>query len=79
MDQSNLGSILSEFPQVFYKGHWYLGYQDFVTLSGLPKTSLHKILQTIIIEPPTRIYIKNRAYYKIDFCLKYHRWAKGKS
>ncbi len=77
MEPNQYGQLLLQYPQVFYQGYYYLAYQDFIEMSGLPKTTLHRIIKVIPDVP--KISIKNRTFYRIDFCIKYHRWAKGKN
>ena len=76
MEQNQNGQLILPFPQLYFEGAYYLSYQDFIELSGLPKTSLYRIIKVIPDVP--KINVKNRLFFRVDFCLRYHRWAKEK-
>lgn len=72
MDVNEQGQYLIEFPQLYYQGNFYLSWPDFVELSGMPKSSLFRIIKEMENKPV--INIKNRLYYRTDFCIRFHRW-----
>jgi hypothetical protein len=77
MEPDQNGRIILNYPILIIEGQQYLSYPDFIDLSGLPKTSLSRVISLLPDVP--KIYVKNRAYFRLDFCLRYHRWAKGKN
>lgn len=74
MEQNEQGQFIIEFPQLYYQGNFYLSYQDFVALSGMPKSNLARLIKDIENKPV--ITIKNRKFFRVDFCIKFHRWEK---
>jgi hypothetical protein len=75
------GHIILNYPVLIVNNQKYLSYGDFIHLSGLPKTSLFKLLsamgEDVISE--VKIMQKNRAYYRLDFCLRFHHWKPAKN
>lgn len=74
MEQNEQGQFILEFPQVYYQGNFYLAWPDFVALSGMPKSNLFRLIKDIENKPV--ITIKNRLYFRTDFCIRFHRWEK---
>lgn len=77
MTPDSNGQFILNYPILIVEGKQYLAYQDFIDLSGLPKTTLFRIIKSTPDVP--RIYVKNRSYFLLEYCLRYHRWAKGKN
>lgn len=81
MSPDQNGHIFIDYPVLIVSGKQYLAYSDFIDLSGVPKTSLYKMLCAMPMEviSDVKITIKNRAYFRLDFCLRYHRWRPAKN
>ena len=77
MEQNDFSTLLAQFPQMYYQANFYLSWGDFVNLTGIPSTNLHKIISQIPDKPT--ITIKNRIYYRVDFIFRYHNWLKTKN
>lgn len=81
LQQDQNGQIIIDYPILLFNNTKYLSYADFIHLSQVPKTSLFRILSAMPIEviSEVKIMVKNRAYFRLDFCLRYHRWKPAKN
>jgi hypothetical protein len=81
MNPDSNGHIILNYPILVVSNKQYLSYPDFIHLSGLKKTSLFKLLSAMPADviSDVKIMQKNRAYYRLDFCLRFHHWKPSKN
>lgn len=81
MQPDQNGQLILNYPILIVSNKQYLAYQDFIDLSGLPKTSLFRLLSAMPSEVinEVKIQVKNRSYFRLDFCLRYHHWKPAKN